>query len=108
MEGPCQDRKSAVKEWGSEQGKLVLRRIDDILDAATLAELWLLPALRCHELKENREGQISIDLKHPYRLIIEPANNPIPIKEDGGLDRERITRVSLLEVVDTHDGKIKR
>ena len=62
-----------------------------------------LPGSRCHELKGNRKGQLSLDLKHPYRLIIEPADDPIPYKTDGGLDWTRVTIVRVIEVIDYHD-----
>lgn len=103
MKKHCRDRGAAVRKWGPEQGKLVIRRIDELKDVSCLADLRRFPALRCHELKGDRKGQIAIDLINPYRLILEPANDPIPRKEDGGLDWEQITAVRLLEVVDYHD-----
>ena len=61
-----------------------MQRIDELKDAVCLADLYRFPALRCHELKGDRKGQIAINLIDPYRLILEPANHPIPRKEDGG------------------------
>ena len=55
-----------------------------------------------HELHGDRDGQLSVDLDHPYRLIIQPANNPIPTKPDGGLDWARVTAILVVEVADTH------
>ena len=50
-----------------------------------------------------RAGQISLDLDGPYRLIFEVANNPIPLKTDGGLDWIQVTSIKILEVEDTHE-----
>ncbi len=61
-----------------------------------------LPQARCHELLGNRKGELAVDLKHPYRLIFEPANDPIPRKPDGGLDWTQVTAINILEVVDYH------
>jgi len=61
-----------------------------------------LPQVRCHELKGDRTGQLSLDLDHPYRLIIEPAHDPIPRKPDGGLDWNKVTAVMIVGVEDTH------
>jgi plasmid maintenance system killer protein len=108
IEKHCKDRKSAVRKWGPEQGRHVMRRIDDLLDMENLAQLRCFPALRPHELTNDRDGQISIDLKDPYLLILEPANDPLPQKEDGGLDWERVTIIKIVEVVDTHEGKHKK
>jgi proteic killer suppression protein len=58
---------------------------------------------RCHELTGNRAGTLSLDLVHPYRLIFEPADEPVPRKPDGGLDWKRVTRIRILEVADTHE-----
>ena len=58
---------------------------------------------RCHELKGSRKGQLSVDLDGPRRLILEPALNPLPVKDDGGLDWNRVSSVRILGVEDTHD-----
>lgn len=67
-----------------------------------LSDIRNLPGPRCHELTGDREGQLSVDLDHPYRLLFEPADDPIPIKPDMGLDWTRVTAVRILEVTDTH------
>jgi proteic killer suppression protein len=43
-----------------------------------------------------------VDLDHPYRLIFIPANDPIPRKQDGGLDWCAVTQIEILEIVDPH------
>jgi hypothetical protein len=50
----------------------------------------------------NLAGQLSVDLDHPYRLLLRPANDPVPRKPDGVLDRGRITIMEILGVEDTH------
>ncbi len=50
----------------------------------------------------NRKGQLSLDLKHPYRLLFEPAVDPVPLKPDGGLDWGQVTAVRIVEIKDTH------
>ena len=58
---------------------------------------------RCHELTQGqRKGQLSVDLDHPYRLIFVPDHNPVPKREDGGLDWSQVTAVKILGVEDTH------
>jgi proteic killer suppression protein len=70
--------------------------------ASVLEDLRHLPG-RCHELHGTRAGQLSLDLDHPYRLIFESANDPIPRKADGGLAWTEITAVLILGVEDTHE-----
>lgn len=60
------------------------------------------PPHRCHELKGNLKGQISMDLDHPYRLLFEVANEPVPTREEGGLDWEKVTIIKIIGVENTH------
>jgi proteic killer suppression protein len=91
-----------MRTFGADNGKRILRRLDQIATAETLAELSKLPQTRVHELGNNRDEQISVDVKHPYRLLMVPGHEETPRKEDGGLDWDRITQVVVLEIADTH------
>ena len=96
------DTRRACKKWGARRAKLVRRRLDELSAADNLEVMRTLPQARCHELKGNRAGQLSVDLEHPYRLLFSPAHDPVPRKDDGGLDWKRVTAVEILEVTDTH------
>ena len=102
LERECNQNKLLIRRYGPERAKLVHRRLDEIRAADSLEVLARLPQVRCHELKADRAGQISVDLKHPYRLLFEPAHQPIPRKPDGGLDWAKITAIRILGVEDTH------
>lgn len=91
-----------VRKYGKQQAKEIQKRIGQLDMADTLAQISPFPPTRCHELVGNRAGQLSLDLKHPYRLIIEPANEPIPQKDDGGLDWSEVTKIEIIGVEDTH------
>lgn len=97
------DEKALRRRWGPEQAKKIMRRLTEIAAAENLATLRKLPQLRAHELHGNRAGQISLDLKHPYRLLIVPDHHEVPRKPDGGLDWDRIKKVKILGVEDTHE-----
>jgi len=77
--------------------------LGELKAANNLETLKTLPQLRAHELKGNRAGQISIDVKDPYRLLIIPDHDETPFKEDGGLDWQKVTKVKILGVEDTHE-----
>jgi plasmid maintenance system killer protein len=100
LEKECNNENLLVKRFGALRAKLLKRRLNE-LQAAT--SLDVLRPLRCHELKGNRKGQLSVDLDHPHRLIFESADNPIPKKLDGGLDWNKITKVRIMGVEDTHE-----
>lgn len=98
----CNNQKLLNKNNGIQRAKLIRRRLDDLQAANVLEIMRNLPG-RCHELKGSRANQLSIDLDGPYRLIFAPANDPIPLKEDGGLDWTKITAIKILGVEDTHE-----
>ena len=91
-----------VRAWGPRQSETLRRRLDQLRAAPTLGEMRNLPG-RCHELTGDRAGQLSLDLVHPMRLIFEPADEPIPALEDGGLNWNQVRTVRILEIADTHD-----
>jgi proteic killer suppression protein len=97
------DIKLLRRRWGEEQSKLIARRLGELRAADNLEVIRTLPQLRAHELKGNRAGQISLDVKQPYRLLIVPDHEETPRKQDGGLDWQEITKVKILGVEDTHD-----
>ena len=61
------------------------------------------PPHRCHELTGNRAGTLSIDLDGPYRLIIEPMHDPLPMRVEGGLEWVAVTAIKIRGIEDTHD-----
>lgn len=44
-----------------------------------------------------------MDLWGQYRLIFEPDHEPLPELLDGGVDRAKVTKILIREVVDYHD-----
>ena len=61
--------KHAIRAWGDAAGRKYVERINVVQAAADLEELRKLPALKCHPLKGDREGQYAISLTGFYRLI---------------------------------------
>lgn len=80
----------------------VSQRMDELRAADTLAVIKTIPAARCHELKEDRKGQLAISISKNYRMIFEPANDPLPQNDSGGLDWTAITIIEIIEVTDYH------
>jgi proteic killer suppression protein len=99
----CNDQSQLLRKYGSIRAKLLRRRLDEFRAADNLEVMRYLPQVRCHELKGDKQGTLAVDLGHPYRLIFEPAINPIPRKSDGGLDWSQVTAIRVLTVEDYHD-----
>ena len=98
----CNSERDMLCEFGKKQSQKLKQRLMELRAAASLEEISRVPPPRCHALTGDRKGQLSVDLDHPYRLIFIPANDPVPIKPDGGLDWSQVTSVELLEIADTH------
>ena len=101
MQKRCSEEKALQKHWGKNARKLK-QRLMELRAATTLRDIGRTPPARCHELKGKRKGQLSVDLEHPYRLIFKPDHSPLPRRKDGGLDWESVTKVMVIDVVDTH------
>jgi proteic killer suppression protein len=93
--------KKRRKTYGSSCSKKIKRRLDDLKAAECLQDFRHLPG-RCHELKGDLKGVLSLDVDHPYRMLFVPNHDPVPEKEDGGLDWTQVTAVEIIGIEDTH------
>jgi len=101
LEKQLTDPKTILKKFGTIARK-VTQRMDDLRAAETLEIMRSIPAAECHELKNNRKGQLAISISKNYRIIFEPNHNPLPKNDDGGLDWIAITIIKIIEVTDYH------
>lgn len=98
----CNTEREATKKFGSPSTKKLMQRLQELDAAECLADIARVRPPRCHQLTGGRNGQLSVDLQHPYRLLFIPANNPLPRTADGGLDWEQVTEIEIIEIADTH------
>ena len=98
----CSEVKRMNADLGMACAAKLQQRLAELTAAERLEDLRFLPGPRCHELSGDRAGQLAVDLKHPRRLVFQPADDPVPRKSDGGLDWSLVTRVLILEIVDYH------
>jgi proteic killer suppression protein len=102
LEKQCNRHSELVWAHGPRRAQLIRARLDALRAATCLEDLRNVSG-RLHELRGDRRNQLSFDLDHPYRLIFAPDHNPVPSKEDGGMDWVRVTAVKILGIVDTHE-----
>lgn len=94
--------KRLVQAYGQRMAKVIETRMDTLQTAACLDLVPIEPPNRRHQLTGDRHEQFSVDLVHPMRLLFIPDHNPIPRKDDGGVDLTQVTAVAIIEVADTH------
>lgn len=93
--------KKMNKAFG-KRAKKINQRMKDLSGVETLADMRKIPASRCHELSGDKKGCLAVDVSGNYRLIFEPCHNPIPKKEDGGLDWQKVSKIQIIAVEDYH------
>ena len=93
--------KKLIREYGAKRAKRIEQRMKELQAADTLADMRYFPG-KCHELREDRAGQLAVSLDGSYRLVFEPNHNPPPTRPGGGLDWSHVTEICILEVVNYH------
>lgn len=90
------------KNYGKPMAMRIMSRLAVLMNARTLADVPSTPPERCHPLHGERKGQYAVDLVHPRRLVFMPNHEPVPRKDDGGIDLDKLTSIIIIEVVDYH------
>lgn len=93
--------KEMLKKYGN-LAKRTKQRMDEFAASKNLAVLGKLPGPDCHQLEGNRKEQFSVSISGNWRIIFVPDHNPVPVKEDGGVDWEQVNEIKIIEVIDYH------
>lgn len=96
----CEERTTQEKKLGSASAKKLRTRLGDLEAAARLGDLI---AGNPHPLKGSRVGQFALDLAGGCRLVLSPANEPLPTSEHGSLQWAEVTIVCIEYIGDYHD-----
>lgn len=96
--------KECVKKYGSDNADKIIQRINEMRASVNLEEFRkIYRSARLHPLRGERKGQYAVDVKHPFRIIIEPVIDNEAYKEDGSPDLSKVTKIRIIEVIDYHD-----
>lgn len=90
------------RAYGRRMAEVIRARVGLLEGARNLALVPPFPPARRHQLGGGRYGQFALDLVHPHRLVFVPGHDPIPRRDDGGIDLERVIEVTIIEVTDYH------
>ena len=90
----CSKNAVAQKKLGPKMARKLQQRMMELKAAETLADISHLPPARCHELKGNRKGQLSVDLEQPHRLLFTPM-----LHKQHGIERQTQCNIKRLRTV---------
>lgn len=89
LEKICTDFSEAVCKYGTKIAEKIHLRINEISAATSIEMMIQFHIGRCHRLTVNRNGQYSVDLAQPYRLIFTVKDDEVQIAK-------------IIEIVDYH------
>ena len=94
------------KTYGARMARAIMLRMEVLRAARSLpdqaAAVPTTPPDRRHQLSGDRDEQFAVDLVHPHRLVFEANHEPVPRKDDGGIDTKQVTAITIRDVVDYH------
>ena len=94
------DSSALQRKYGDQVAKKVAIRLHHLESVRTLEDMKLLPG-RCHELKHDRKGQLSLELSKGYRLVFQPREASSTEGRES-LDWSQVESVVVLEIIDYH------
>ena len=104
------DAKERQRRFGAPMAKKIGLRVDALEAAESLADFW--PPYsgpeRCHELKGDRAGTFSMDVKQPYRILFRPDESTEETKKTSADkkpidEKERWTAIRTIELTSIED-----
>jgi proteic killer suppression protein len=101
LEKQLTDPRELARSFGQLAGKIKMR-LKNLKDVDNLAMMRTIAAARCHELSGNRKGELAVDVSGNYQMIFRPLHDPMPKKEDGGLNWEEVFKIQIIEIEDYH------
>lgn len=92
----CNSEQLGGRSWG-DRWPVLRRRLAALSAAEVLADLDGLPG-RCCEIAQAGCDRFAFELWPGYRLVLEPADDPLPRTADGRPDQRSITRVTVVGI----------
>ena len=102
LERTFNSARSLTRRYGDHMARVIKMRMAVLKNARSLSQVPATPPDRRHMLRGDRHEQYAVDLVHPYRLVFEPNHDPIPRMEDGGVNLDEVTAITVIDIVDYH------
>jgi toxin HigB-1 len=98
----CEDAKTGHKRFGEIAARQLRKRIRMLLEADTLSDIPHTPPPRLHLLSGYKEPTYGVVVYRGLRIVLEPADTPVPLLGDGGVDKGNVRSVQIVTVEDYH------
>jgi proteic killer suppression protein len=98
----CSVEREMQRELGVQCAKKLRQRMMELRAATVLGDVSHLPPPRLHEYSGAEKGRFSVDLQHPFRLQFIPADDPVSLKTDGGIDLGAVRSIEIIAITDPH------
>lgn len=96
----CEHSREANRKLGADSAGKLQRRLSELDAAENVDELI---AGNPHPLEGDRSGQFSLALAGGKRLVFAPYHDPVPLKDDKGINWLAVTAVTIIYIGDYHD-----
>lgn len=93
--------KELSKTYG-QLAKKVKQRMEDFKAANNLAVIGKIPGAECHHLGGDKKEQLAVSISGNWRICFVADHNPLPLKNDGGLNWAEVTSIKIVKVEDYH------
>ncbi|MBK1646037.1 killer suppression protein HigA [Thiocapsa imhoffii] len=100
LETLCSDERQQKKRLGLAGARKLRTRLADLQAVVRVTALF---AGHPHPLTGDRDGQFALRLDGGCRLVFEPADQPIPRRDDGAVEWAEVTAVRIVFIGDYHD-----
>ena len=102
LQGLCNSDKELKRKFGLANAKHIKRRLVQLRVFANLGDLLGSRLASCHQLTKDRAGQFAVNLSGGFRLVFDPADDPILLNPDGSIDAKNVAKIRILEIIDYH------
>lgn len=100
LQNLVESEKELTRHYSTKLAKQLELRMYQLKSSSNLEELFKVKG-KWHPLKGNRKGQYAASLPGGERLIIKPSE-PVPYKEDGGIDISKVDSIIVIAIEDYH------
>ena len=97
------NEKKLKKKFGVRMAGVIMLRLTDLAGCENFKVAFSIPG-RLHPLVGDMGGLFAMDLVQPHRLLLSPANKPLPMLDgkEGGIDYQKVDEIEITGVIDYH------